>query len=121
MVLASPPPLLPNLQPAWSGGRLTAAAKRSRSGRALADDGLSSFVGWFDNLPRLCFYFGTIDGSPPGVPGGGITGVLPPPTGAAAIPGSIPAGGQMTPFDCDSWSLSVTLPVDSPGVGKAPR
>jgi hypothetical protein len=38
-------------------------------------------------------YLGTIDGSPPGVPGGGITGVLPPLTGGAAIPGSTPAGG----------------------------
>jgi hypothetical protein len=47
-------------------------------------------------------YLGTIDGSPPGVPGGGMTGVLPPPTGGAAIPGSTPAGGQMMPFDCES-------------------
>jgi hypothetical protein len=80
----------------------------------------------FANIPRrlrvrTIFYLGTIDGSPPGVPGGGITGVLPPPTGGAAIPGSIPAGGQMMPFDCDSWSLSGALPVVSPNVGKAPR
>jgi hypothetical protein len=47
-------------------------------------------------------HLGTIDGSPPGVPGGGITGVLPPPTAGAAIPGSTPAGGQMMPFDCES-------------------
>jgi hypothetical protein len=47
-------------------------------------------------------YLGTIDGSPPGVPGGGMTGILPPPTGGAAIPGSTPAGGQMMPFDCES-------------------
>jgi hypothetical protein len=36
-------------------------------------------------------------GSPPRVPGGGITGVTPPPTSGADIPGSIPAGGQITP------------------------
>jgi hypothetical protein len=94
---------------------------------------LSSFDRRLDNLfasplhislQSLCFaetYFGTIDGSPPGVPGGGMTGVLPPPTGGAAIPGSTPAGGQMIPFDCDSWSLSEAPPVVSPGVGTTPR
>jgi cytochrome c1 len=66
-------------------------------------------------------YFGTMNGSPPGVPGGGITGVTPPPTGGAAMPGSTPAGGQMMPFDCDSRSLRVALPVVSPKVGAVPR
>jgi hypothetical protein len=47
-------------------------------------------------------YFGWILGSPPGVPGGGITGVLPPPLGGTEMPGSIPAGGQITPFDWES-------------------
>jgi hypothetical protein len=50
-------------------------------------------------------YFGTMNGSPPGVPGGGITGVTPPPTGGAAMPGSTPAGGQMMPFDCSEWRV----------------
>jgi hypothetical protein len=54
-------------------------------------------------------------GSPPGVPGGGITGITPPPVGGAAMPGSIPAGGQITPFERDSASLRLALPVVSPG------
>src|SRR5580704_8537760 len=52
-------------------------------------------------------------GSPHGVPGGGITGVRPPPTGGTEIPGSTPAGGQITPLDCESWSLKGRLPVVS--------
>jgi hypothetical protein len=47
-------------------------------------------------------HFGWILGSPPGVPGGGITGVLPPPLGGTEMPGSIPAGGQITPLDWES-------------------
>src|ERR1700742_3434345 len=61
-------------------------------------------------------HFGMIFGSPPGVPGGGMTGVVPPPTAGAAMPGSTPAGGQMMPFDRDSRSARSTLPVVSPGV-----
>jgi hypothetical protein len=64
-------------------------------------------------------HFGMMLGSPPGVPGGGITGVTPPPTGGADMPGSIPAGGQITPFERDSWSLKLGLPVVSPGVAGA--
>src|SRR5580700_194462 len=52
-------------------------------------------------------------GSPPGVPGGGITGVRPPPTGGTEIPGSTPAGGQITPLVSDTWSLKGRLPVVS--------
>jgi hypothetical protein len=44
-------------------------------------------------------HFGTVFGSPPGVPGGGMTGIAPPSRGGAAIFGSTPEGGQMTPFD----------------------
>ncbi len=67
-------------------------------------------------------HFGMMFGSPPGVPGGGITGVLPPPTGGAAMPGSTPAGGQMMPFERASRSPRSMLPVVSPGVaGNAPR
>jgi hypothetical protein len=29
------------------------------------------------------------------------------------MPGSIPAGGQITPFDWESWSLEALLPVVS--------
>ncbi|WP_425376151.1 hypothetical protein, partial [Rhodoplanes roseus] len=48
-------------------------------------------------------YFGAGAGSPPGVPGGGITFMAPPPGGASTIPGSVPAGGQTTPREWDSW------------------
>jgi hypothetical protein len=57
--------------------------------------------------------FGWMLGSPPGVPGGGITGVLPPPIGGTEMPGSMPAGGQITPLDWESCSLNGRLPVVS--------
>jgi hypothetical protein len=65
-------------------------------------------------------------GSPPGAPGGGITGVAPPWRGGAAIVGSTPAGGQMTPFDCASRSLKFAEPsdaadpLDPPGADEQP-
>ena len=61
-------------------------------------------------------YLGCRPGSPPGVPGGGMIGILPPPCGGTAIPGSTPAGGQMMPFDAESRSLRSLLPVVSFGV-----
>jgi hypothetical protein len=67
-------------------------------------------------LPRTCAardagHFGCTFGSPPGVPGGGITGIdLAPVLGAGfTIPGSVfavEAGGTITPFDRSSRSLS---------------
>src|SRR4051794_12543714 len=67
-------------------------------------------------LPRTCAardagHFGCTFGSPPGVPGGGITGIdLAPVLGAGfTIPGSVfavDAGGATTPFDRSSRSLS---------------
>ena len=52
-------------------------------------------------------YFGLTEGSPPGLPGGGMTGVLPPVSGAGAcISGSTPEGGQSTPSDLASLSPS---------------
>jgi len=56
------------------------------------------------------YYFGCIVGFPPGVPGGGMTGVVPgvgSGTGAA-MPGSVPAGGRITPLFRSSCSLSVS-------------
>src|SRR5262249_51979123 len=50
-------------------------------------------------------YFGCTFGSPPGVPGGGMTLRRPPPGGVTSMPRSITAGGQMTPFDWASLSL----------------
>jgi len=42
-------------------------------------------------------YLGRIDGSPPGLPGGGITGVLPLFGAGACMSGSMPGGGHGTP------------------------
>jgi len=56
-------------------------------------------------------------GSPPGLPGGGITGVLPVSGVGARISGSTPAGGHNTPSDRASLSLSASArwPVVPPG------
>src|SRR3954466_11360598 len=43
-------------------------------------------------------------GSPPGLPGGGITGMLPVSGVGARISGSTPVGGHSTPSDCASFS-----------------
>jgi hypothetical protein len=51
-------------------------------------------------------YFGRTDGSPPGLPGGGITGVLPVSGVGARISGSTPDGGHKTPSDLASLSPS---------------
>jgi len=42
-----------------------------------------------------------------------MTGVLPPPTGGTEMPGSTPAGGQITPLDFESCSPREALPVVS--------
>jgi hypothetical protein len=39
-------------------------------------------------------------GSPPGLPGGGMTGILPASGVGNLISGSTPGGGQITPSDC---------------------
>jgi hypothetical protein len=55
-------------------------------------------------LPNAA-YFGCTFGLPPGLPGGGITGILPPASGVGArISGSTPVGGHNTPFDFASLS-----------------
>ena len=51
-------------------------------------------------------YFGRIVGSPPGLPGGGITGVLPASGVGARISGSTPAGGHSTPSERANLSPS---------------
>jgi hypothetical protein len=58
---------------------------------------------------RCAGHFGTMLGSPPSVPGGGTTGVVPPPTSGTAMPGSTPAGGQMMPLERESRSPRSTL------------
>src|SRR3954470_8711398 len=57
-------------------------------------------------VPANRGYFGRIVGSPPGPPGGGITGVLPVSGVGARIAGSTPAGGHSTPSDRANLSPS---------------
>src|SRR5262249_4551665 len=62
-------------------------------------------------------YLGRWVGSPPGAPGGGMTGVLPPPGAGASICGSR-FGGQITPSVRASLSLVLSpLPVMAGGSG----
>src|SRR5450631_4313754 len=51
-------------------------------------------------------HFGRMLGSPPGLPGGGITGILPPSGVGALMAGSTPEDGQMTPSERASCSLN---------------
>ena len=54
----------------------------------------------------MSLHFGRTVGSPPGLPGGGMTGVFPASGVGARISGSTPAGGQSTPSDFASLSPS---------------
>jgi hypothetical protein len=62
-------------------------------------------------------YFGWTFWLPPGLPGGGITGVLPASGVGARISGSTPEGGHSTPLDLASLSESGSpaCPVVVPG------
>src|SRR5271156_4932613 len=68
-------------------------------------------------------YFGRRFGSPPGLPGGGITGVLPVSGVGARISGSTPEGGHNTPLDFASLSPSGSplWPVVVPSGATVPR
>jgi len=58
-------------------------------------------TGW-----RFAGYFGLTFGSPPGVPGGGMTGILPESSGGFLCkPGSTFSGGLITPPEWFSRSL----------------
>jgi hypothetical protein len=84
---------------------------------------LSSKPGLLCQVPGQCGYFGLNLGSPPGLPGGGITGVLPASGVGARISGSTPAGGHSTPSDFASLSPSGSLasPVVVPSGAIVPR
>jgi len=73
-------------------------------------------------LPNAA-YFGWTLGLPPGLPGGGITGILPASGVGARISGSTPEGGHNTPFDFASLSPSgsVAWPVVDPCGATVPR
>jgi hypothetical protein len=70
---------------------------------------LSSKASFVAEMLEWRSYFGCTFGLPPGLPGGGITGVLPALGVGARISGSTPAGGQITPPDLASLSPSVSL------------
>ena len=75
--------------------------------------------------PSACksAYFGRTLGSPPGLPGGGITGVLPVSGVGARISGSTPVGGHNTPSERASLSPSgsARCPVVEPSGATVPR
>jgi hypothetical protein len=68
-------------------------------------------------------YFGCTFGLPPGLPGGGITGIFPASGVGARISGSMPEGGHSTPFDFASLSPSGSdaRPVVEPCGAPVPR
>src|SRR6202795_182974 len=70
-----------------------------------------------------CGYFGRTLGSPPGLPGGGMTGVLPVSGVGARISGSTPVGGHNTPSERASLSPSGSArwPVVVPSGATVPR
>jgi hypothetical protein len=87
---------------------------------------LSSKARFLAETPEISCYFGRMSGLPPGLPGGGITGVLPASGVGACISGSTPAGGHSTPSDLASLSVkgSLACPVVVPSGGAvvtAPR
>ena len=62
-------------------------------------------------------YFGLTAGLPPGMPGGGITGIVEPVAGGVClISGSILAGGVITPPDRFRSELRVPLTGGTAGV-----
>src|ERR1700730_1383586 len=72
---------------------------------------------------QTAVYCGRTFGSPPGLPGGGITGVLPVSGVGARISGSTPEGGHNTPSDLASLSPSGSArwPVVAPSGATVPR
>jgi len=76
-----------------------------------------------DQLLAISAYFGRKVGSPPGLPGGGITGVLPASGVGARMSGSTPGGGHNTPSDLASLSPSGSArwPVVVPSGATVPR
>src|SRR5690242_18816233 len=66
-------------------------------------------------------YFGLTAGLPPGVPGGGIIGILAPVAGGVClISGSISAGGVITPPDRFRSELELPLAGGTAGVAGWP-
>jgi hypothetical protein len=63
-------------------------------------------------------YFGLTAGLPPGVPGGGIIGIVEPAAGGVClISGSMPAGGVITPPD--RFRSELELPLAGGAAGGA--
>jgi len=60
-------------------------------------------------------YFGCTSCSPPGVPGGRMTGIFPWAGGSCVIAGSMPPGGRITPPCRCSLSLSGSPEPPDPG------
>ena len=96
---------MPNLAPefAFFGTELVGSPPHPES-HLRCDSGLSPQAG---GAKEESAYFGLTVGSPPGLPGGGMTGMAPSVLGAGAcMSGSTPEGGQSTPSDLASLSPS---------------
>jgi hypothetical protein len=95
--------------------------RRERAAYKKPVKGLSSKAGRavkaLSSLWQISRYLGRIVGSPPGLPGGGITRMVPVSGAGARIWGSTPAGGHNTPSDCASlsangaWAWPVVVPL----------
>src|SRR5581483_7518592 len=70
--------------------------------------------------PPQGLYFGRTAGSPPGLPGGGITGVFPV-SGAGFLMAGSTSGGHRTPPLRDSLSLRLRLSEDGGAGLDSPR
>ena len=95
---------------------------RGMSSKPRCSLGLRRRPSWHRKTPAKRCYFGRTLGLPPGLPGGGITGVLPASGVGACICGSTPAGGHNTPSDRASLSPSGSRasPVVVPCGGMVP-
>src|SRR3984885_13381026 len=92
--------------------------RRERAAYKKSVEGLSSKPGRSAKLLQSYAYLGRTLGSPPGLPGGGITGMLPAPAlgAGACIWGSTLEGGHSTPSDfanrspSGAWLCPVVVP-----------
>jgi len=88
----------------WPGDPHCARSTCLRPTRSVATRSGELLAGTRSTEKRAETYFGRRLGLPPGLPGGGITGILPVSGVGARISGSTPDGGHNTPSDFASLS-----------------
>src|SRR5262249_42565584 len=101
----SPPPHLVMLLPSPTPGELPRHSENRRSGMTRNRKPRQTLSSKRAQTLFRHGHFGWIDWSPPGLPGGGITGIVPPGGVGCLISGSTWSGGQITPPDLASLSL----------------